>query len=188
MLRIRDAQYHDLLTMLNIYNQAVLETTATFDLEVQTLEQRRVWFAHHGPRYPLVVAEEDGHVLGYCGLSPYGGKPGYRYTAEISIYIDHQQRGRGVGSQLMQHILDRAQRIGLHAILAHISRGNDASVRLHERFGFTFVGCLREVGHKFGQWQDVLIYQYMVPDVAPDALASAHAEPGRTDGTPGLAD
>jgi len=164
MVHIRDTQKGDLPAMLAIYNQAVRTLVATFDLEEQSLKQREIWYDKHGGRYPLIVAEDDSGVIGYCCLSPFREKPAYDNTAELSIYIAENQRGKNVGSALMAEIQKRAREQGYHAVMSGITGGNEASVRLHEKFGFFLVGRLREVGYKFGEWHDVHFYEWMVGD------------------------
>lgn len=164
MVLIRDAHLRDLPAMLAIYNQAVNTLIATFDLEEQSLEQREGWFHKHGGRYPLVVAEDAGEVIGYCCLSAFREKPAYGKTAELSIYIAENQRGKSVGSALMTEIQKRTRELDYHAVISGITGGNEASVRLHEKFGFCLVGKLREVGFKFGEWHDVHYYEWLVDD------------------------
>jgi L-amino acid N-acyltransferase len=164
VLQIRDANINDLPAMLDIYNDAIRNLTATFDLEEQTLEERKIWFQKHNDKYPLIVAEWNGEVVGYCCLSQFREKAAYDKTAELSIYISSSHRGLGIGTALMQEILQRAAHLGFHTVIGGITRGNDASVALHEKFGFELVGCFKEVGKKFGQWQDVLFYQRIIND------------------------
>lgn len=161
MLTIRDAVYDDLPGMMAIYNEAIRNLNATFDLEEKTLEERQKWFEAHGGRYPLIVAELNGEVAGYCCLSPFNPKPAYDNTAELSVYISSNHRGNGIGTALMRDILQRAEQIHFHSLISIIAEGNTASVKLHEKFGFSCVGHLREVGWKFGRWHDVFYYQYM---------------------------
>ncbi|RNB83069.1 N-acetyltransferase [Brevibacillus nitrificans] len=164
MIHIRDAHINDLPAMLKIYNQAVKTLVATFDLEEQSLTQREAWFRKHGERYPLIVAEEEGEVVGYCCLSAFREKPAYAGTAELSIYIAENQRGKHIGSSLMAEIQQRTRELGYHAVISGITAGNAASVKLHEKFGFHLVGTLREVGYKFGEWHDVHYYEWMVSE------------------------
>jgi L-amino acid N-acyltransferase len=159
MLRIREAEVEDLPEMLAIYNYAIKNWTATFDLEEQTLDQRRIWFNLHGDEYPLIVAEVDGTVAGYCSLSPFKDKKAYEKTVEISIYLSEAYHGFGIGKKLIEEIISRAEQLNYHTIIAVITGGNKASVKLHEKFGFEFAGCLKEVGYKFGEWLDVCYYQ-----------------------------
>jgi L-amino acid N-acyltransferase YncA len=156
---IRHARIDDLPSILSIYNDAILNTTATFDLEAQTLAEREIWFRQFGDRYPLLIAESDGHVAGYCGLTSFRSKPAYARTAEISIYIDREFRGQRIGTALLDRMLPMAAELGFHVIIAGITGGNVSSVRLHEKFGFEFIGAFREVGYKFDAWQDVWFYQ-----------------------------
>ena len=162
-LSIRTAKSEDLPRLLEIYNDAVRTSPATFDLEPLTLAQRRKWFSEHGRSHPLVVAELRGRVAGYASLSEFRDKPGYSRSAEDSIYVHKDFQGEGVGTRLMQEILRRAVKIGYHTIVAGIVPPNEASVRLHEKFGFAYAGNFREVGFKFSRWQDVSFYQLFLP-------------------------
>jgi len=161
---VRDARKSDLPALLEIYNDAVLRSPATFDLEPQTLGQRLKWFSEHGRLHPLIVAERSGHVLGYACLSDFRDKPGYSKSAEDSVYVHRDAQGKGIGKALMKELLARAVSLGYHTIIAAIVPPNEASVRLHEGFGFGYVGNLREVGFKFSRWQDVAFYQLFLPD------------------------
>ncbi|WP_127584374.1 GNAT family N-acetyltransferase [Paenibacillus koleovorans] len=156
---IRYATEEDLPALLDIYNYAVIHLPATFDLEPQTLEQRVVWFRQFGERYPLLAAECDGTVVGYCGLTSFRAKPAYDRTAELSVYIDERYHGKGIATRLLQAIIDEARQRQFHVIVACITGGNEASVKLHEKFGFEFAGTFKKVGYKFDAWQDVWFYQ-----------------------------
>lgn len=162
MLHIREAILDDLPSLLDIYNYAIENLTATFDIEVQTLEQRRIWFKQYGGNYPLIVAMWEGQVVGYSCLNPFRTKPAYSQTTELSIYISPKHQGLGVGSALMQEILHRARQLAYHTVIGGITGGNEVSVKLHTKFGFEYVGCFKEVGFKFGTWQDVHFYQLMI--------------------------
>ncbi|MCK6259170.1 N-acetyltransferase family protein [Fictibacillus sp. KIGAM418] len=162
MLYIREALLRDLPAILDIYNDAIKTLTATFDLEEQTLDERKAWFEKYGGDFPLVVAKLDGKVAGYSCLSPFRDKAAYSRTTELSLYIASEFRGKGVGKALMEDILQRAADAGYHTVIGGITGGNEASVKLHEKFGFEFVGCFKEVGYKFDEWQDVHFYQRML--------------------------
>jgi L-amino acid N-acyltransferase len=159
---IRDAVLEDVPQILEIYNDAVRHLTATLDLEEKTLEDRMEWFSHYGGQYPLIVAELEGHVAGYCSLSKFREKEAFKSTTELSLYIGEQFRGRGIGKSLMTEILNLAKAKGFHVVISGITAGNEVSVRMHEQFHFEFVGNFREVGSKFGKWQDVLFYQLLL--------------------------
>ncbi|MBD0382814.1 GNAT family N-acetyltransferase [Paenibacillus sedimenti] len=158
-LTVRKAVEADVPFMLTIYNEVIRKSAATFDLEVQSLEQRLDWFAKFDDRHPLLVAEVEGKVAGYCGILPFRQKPAYSHTVEVSIYIDELMQGKGIGRILLQEILELAKSIDHHVIIAGIVGENKGSVRLHEKLGFTFVGTFREVGYKFGEWHDISFYQ-----------------------------
>lgn len=159
---IRDATIHDLPAMLTIYNEAIRNLTATFDLEEQTLEERKLWFDKYGGSRPLIVAEVDGQVAGYSSLSMFREKKAYEKTTELSLYISPDFRGRGIGKALMEAILELAREHGYHSVIGGITGGNEVSIKLHKQFGFEFVGNFREVGFKFGEWQDVHFYQLIL--------------------------
>jgi len=162
-LRIRPARREDCPAILDIYNDAVLTTTASYDIEPRSLEHRYAWFEDHTRNdYAIFVAEQSGSIVGWSSLSRFHDRFGYRFTAENSIYVAAPHRGRGLGSALMQPLLEAAHRRGIHSIIAVIDATNEASVRLHARFGFVQVGHFREVGHKFDRWLDVLYMQKFV--------------------------
>lgn len=163
MIRLREAELEDLPEMLEIYNESVLNSTATFDLKAQTLEERTAWFLNHGGRYPLIVAELQGKVAGYSSLSPFRAKPAYNDSAELSVYLAPAFRGQGIGSALTEEILKRATDLRFHTVISGVVGGNEASLKLHKKFGFSYIGCFKEVGLKFGEWQDVHFYQLFIP-------------------------
>jgi len=161
-VRLREAEESDLPAILEIYNHQVRTSAATFDLEPLTLARRREWFSEHVGRFPLIVAELGGRVVGYASLSGFRDKPGYSNSAESSIYVDRGSQGRGIGGLLMTELLSRAVKLGYHTVIAGIAPPNEPSVRLHRSLGFRFVGSFKEVGYKFSAWQDVDFYQLIL--------------------------
>lgn len=155
MVFIRPAIETDLPTITTIYNEAVLKTTATFDTEPKSLEAQRRWYAAHGPRHPILVAEVDGAVVGWSCLSPWKERPAYADTAETSFYVSEAFRGRGIGRRLKESIIDEARLLGFHSLIAGVAQGSDASRHLNLEFGFTPIGVFKEVGYKFGRRLDV---------------------------------
>lgn len=127
-------------------------STATFDTELRTLEQQEAWLAAHSDAYPALVISADREVLGYGALSPYRAKPAYSKTVEDAVYVKVDHRGKGLGHVLVSALLDLARERAYHTIMARITGGNAASIRLHERHGFHLVGVEREVGFKFARW------------------------------------
>jgi L-amino acid N-acyltransferase YncA len=159
---LREATDADQQAILDIYNDAVLHSTATFDLEPRTWENQQRWFQEHRPPYAVFVAMVEDTVAGWGSLSHFRPRPGYRFTAEDSIYVHQDFRGRGIGTALLELLVDAAYRGRFHSVMALIDGDNAVSVRLHERFGFRHVGTFREVGLKFGRWLDVVHMQRMV--------------------------
>ncbi|MGO0060696.1 N-acetyltransferase family protein [Brevibacillus fluminis] len=161
-ITVRHAHISDLPALLAIYNHVVRTSAATFDLEEQTLEQREKWFHKFTGRYPLIVAEQDGAVIGYASISLFREKQAYQQTGESSIYIHHEHHGKGLGKLLMNELIALARENDFHVLIAGITEGNDASVQLHQRLGFEWAGTFREVGYKFDQFQDVSFYQLIL--------------------------
>ncbi|MDF2962693.1 MAG: GCN5-related N-acetyltransferase [Paenibacillus sp.] len=159
---IRFAQQNDIPWILDIYNEAILHTVATFDTVIRTLEQQEQWFHNHGERHPVLVAELDGRIVGWASLNPYSDRLAYERTAELSLYIQSDYRGQGIGKQLLQQVLEAGKEAGLHTVLSRIVEGNDSSIHLHRVYGFDHVGVMREVGFKFGRMLDVVLMQKML--------------------------
>jgi L-amino acid N-acyltransferase YncA len=159
---IRKAEERDLPSITEIYNDAVLTTTATFDLEPKTVAERLPWFNAHGGRYSVLLAETDGIVLGWASLSRWSDRKAYDGTAELSLYVDKSFRGKGIGNSLMEAAIAAARVSDFHTILSRITEGNEASLALHAKFGFEETGRMREVGKKFGRYLDVQILQLML--------------------------
>ena len=164
-VRIRRANRDDCAAILEIYNHAVLHTTASYDYEPRTLDQRLDWFdAHQRDDLAIFVAEAStGEVVGWSALNKYHDRVGFRFTAENSIYVAETWRGRGLGGRLLEPLIRAAEARGLHVIIAAIDAENTTSVRLHARFGFEKAGHFRQVGFKFGRWLDVVYMQRLIP-------------------------
>ena len=171
MIRIRPARREDCPAILQIYNDAVLTTTATYDYEPRSLEHRQSWFEDHKRTgFPIFVAmNEREEIVGWSALNRYHDRKGYQFTSENSIYIAAGHRGRGIGKLLLAPLIESARKLGLHAIIAAIDGENEASVRLHARFGFLHVGRFQQVGYKFNRWLDVVYMELLLPDCSADA-------------------
>lgn len=159
MLIVRQAILEDLGAITKIYNEAILKTVATFDTKPKTLEEQKIWFANHGPKYPILVAEQDGLVVGWASLSRWSDRCAYSDTAEISLYVKEEFRGKGIGRKLMEAIIREGQKSGLHTVIARIAEGTKVSIHLHESVGFERIGIMKEVGRKFGKLLDVYLMQ-----------------------------
>lgn len=163
-MQIRPAVEEDLPAILEIYNDAVLNTTASYDYEPQTLERRLEWFEEHVEQgLPIFAAVNPaGAVVGWSSLSRFRERKGYQFTVENSVYVAADHRGRGIGKQLLPPLLNRAAALGLKAVIAAIDAENAPSIRLHAAFGFERVGHFKQVGHKFGRWLDVVYMERLV--------------------------
>lgn len=177
---IRPALSADLPAILDVYNDAVARTTASYDYEPRTLEHRTQWFEDHlrDDLPVLVAADGSGRILGWSSLSRYHARIGYRFTLENSIYIAEAHRGQGLGSLLLTPLLESARLQGYRAIIAAIDASNTASVRLHAKHGFQEVGLFKSVGFKFDRWLDVLYMEYLLPESAESAGKSNAASSG----------
>jgi phosphinothricin acetyltransferase len=163
-MKVRPATRDDLPEILEIYNDAVLKTTASYDYEPRTLEHRTAWYEERTKgQYPVLVAENGcRQVVGWSALNPFHSRMGYQFTAENSVYVAEQERGKGIGKLLLAPLIDAARMRGLHAIIAAIDAENEASIRLHACFGFEQVAFLKEVGFKFDRWLNVIYMERIV--------------------------
>ncbi len=165
-IRVRSATLEDIPSILAIYNEAVLTTTATYDYEPRSLEHRIIWYEdHQAAGLPMFVAVNSRReITGWSALNRYHDRPGFRFTSEDSIYVHTDHRGQGVGGELLRPLLKKASELGLRAIMAGIDAQNIASLRLHSRHGFVEVGRFPNVGYKFGRWLDVVYMQHTLPE------------------------
>jgi phosphinothricin acetyltransferase len=159
MLTIRKAILKDLPAITDIYNDAILKTTATFDTSIKTLEEQKAWFEKHGNKYPVLVAQQDNLIVGWVSLSAWSDRCAYADTAEISLYVKDGYRGKGVGRKLSEAVLIAGRKAGLHTVISRIVEGNDASIRLGESLGFKHIGVMKEVGRKYDRLLDVYLMQ-----------------------------
>jgi phosphinothricin acetyltransferase len=161
-VEIRVARLADADALREIYNHEVLTSTVTFDLVPRTTDEQREWLQARSGAHVVIVAEDEGEVIGFASLSPFRDRPAYNSTVENSVYVRADRRGTGVGVALLEDLLERAKQHGFHTIIARIVGGHDASIGLHARLGFTEVGLEREVGRKFGRWLDVMVMQRLL--------------------------
>ena len=156
-IRIRPAVRGDLPRLTEIYNHYVLHTPVTFDVEPYTVEQREPWFAQFGVtgRHRLLVAEENGCIVGYAGTTRFRPKKAYETTVESTIYCAPECMGKGIGGHLYAALFESLRGEDIRRVVAGYALPNAASAALHERFGFKIVGVFTEVGRKFSKYWDV---------------------------------
>lgn len=154
MINIRHAVLTDVERLTEINNHYILNTNVTFDIQPQAVQDRQSWFQKYkttGP-HQLLVAELDGAVIGCAYSSRYRDHLAFDQTVETSIYLAHDQRAKGVGSQLYKALFTRLQNEPLHTAVVGIALPNEGSVALHKKFGFREVGVFREYAFKKGQY------------------------------------
>ena len=162
MISIRPATTSDVGRITEIYNEAILNTTATFDTEIKSIDERIQWFRSHDESHPVLVVESENKVIGYASLTKWSDRCAYDGTAEVSVYIDHNYRGKGVGKKLLEVLILEGEKAGLHNLISRISEGNLSSIHIHEALGFDHIGVMREAGKKFGKFLDVHMMQKLL--------------------------
>lgn len=164
---IRAATEGDCEAIAALLNHYIATSTCIFREDEQTLEETRAWLLGRRPDHPVIVAEEDGVVVGMGSLGPFRPKSGYRRTVEDSVYVSPHHHRRGIGGALLGRLVELAQEHGHHQIVAVIEANQPDSFALHARFGFVEAGRLREVGTKFGRWLDAVYFQRPLEPPAP---------------------
>ncbi len=161
-MRIRPAVEADAEPLRRIYNHAVENSVATFDLVPRTIEQQRDWLQKRNGAHVVLVADSAHGIAGFASLSQYRDRPAYSTSVEDSIYLDPNHQGKGLGRALLAQLIASAEGHGFHAMFARIVGGHESSMALHRSLGFEQVGYEREVGRKFGRWLDVVVMQRML--------------------------
>ncbi len=157
---IREAARSDLPGILGIYNDVIATSTAVYAEQPVSIEDRLAWFeARCAAGYPVLVACVADDVIGFSSFGDFRAWPGYRYTVEHTVHVRADQRGKGVGSALVQALFPYARGLGKHVMVGGVDAENSASIRMHERLGFERVAHFREIGFKFGRWPDLVFVQ-----------------------------
>lgn len=159
---IRRAEPKDHAAILSIYNHYVERSVSAFDLEPRSPGESLKWFEGHDDRHPIIVVEDEGEVCGWASLSQWAPHEAYAHTVELSVFVHPRFTKRGYGRDLIAEILRMAAELGHHSVISRVAEGNEASRRIHENAGFSYVGVMSEVGRKFGRWLDVHIYQKII--------------------------
>jgi phosphinothricin acetyltransferase len=160
-VRVRHGEPSDAAALNDLYNHYILNTPITFEVEPWNLEQRLNWlaaFKQTGP-YRLFIAEQDGALLGFACSHRYHERAAYATTIETSIYCRPEASGKGIGTLLYTSLFEALKGEPLHMAIAGATLPNDASVAIHQRFGFQLIGVTHEVGHKLGQYWDVAWFE-----------------------------
>ena len=160
-ITVRPAEPRDLPRLTAMYDHYIVHTAITFDLDPWTVAQREEWFGHYATtgRHRLLVAEDGGIVLGYASTSRFRPRLAYETTVEVSVVCAPEAVGLGVGGRMYEALFESIRGEDIHMAVAAITLPNDGSCALHERFGFTRLCVLHEVGRKFDQYWDVVWYE-----------------------------
>lgn len=154
-MNIRFVEMPDAKEIADIYNFYVENTHHSFEVEPVSIEEMGQRIVEFSANYPYLVAEENGEVLAYAYASCYKPRSAYKHSIEVSVYVKNDSIQKGIGSKLYERLFDELSKTNVHAIIAGISLPNEASVKLHERFGMEKVAHFREVGFKLNRWIDV---------------------------------
>jgi L-amino acid N-acyltransferase YncA len=158
-LRIRVASLDDAPAICRIYNQGIQDRIATLETEERTAEERAQWLAARGARHPVLGAESDGAVVGWASLNVFNARRAYEHVADLSLYVERDWRGRGVGRQLLHALVARAAELGYHKLVLAAFPWNAAGMRAYGRAGFREVGTYREQGRLDGRWVDTIVME-----------------------------
>jgi L-amino acid N-acyltransferase YncA len=154
-MSVRIATTADAESILRIYAPAVKHTAASFELEPPSVEEMRQRISTILQKYPWLVFDRDGDVLGYAYAGEYRKRVAYQWSAEVSAYVDERARRMGIGRTLYAELFAILKRLGYFNAYAVITLPNPSSVALHESVGFKYLGVFRNVGYKLGKWHDV---------------------------------
>lgn len=150
--------------ILAILNDAILHSTALYDYQPRTMENMTTWFdGKRRGNYPVIgLINDDNQLMAFGSYGPFRAWPAYKYTIEHSLYVQKDQRGKGLGKQILAELINHAERQEYHCMMAGIDANNAISIKLHEGFGFVLCGSMRQVGFKFNQWLDLAFYQLLL--------------------------
>jgi L-amino acid N-acyltransferase YncA len=154
-MNVRKVKLEDAGQITDIYNFYILNTHHTFEVLPLSLAEMQSRIDQIAKNYPFLVCEENDEILGYAYAAGYKPREAYSYSSEISVYIKNDSGRKGIGKSLYQKLFEELSKTKVHAVIAGIALPNEASVRLHEKFGFEKVAHFREVGFKLGRWIDV---------------------------------
>jgi len=159
---IRNIETKDFQRVCEIYNHYVLTTNASFEIDPVTVEEMERRVLEFTSMFPYLVYEDGGEVLGFCYASKWRPRLAYRYTAEVTIYLDEEHLGQGIGKQLYKELFASLQALGFHSLIAAIALPNEKSQALHESYGFKQVAHFKDMGYKLDHWIDVGYWQKML--------------------------
>lgn len=162
-INIRPYQIEDTQSILDIVNHTILHSTALYDYNPRSYEQQKTILTEKIKKnFPILIAEIENKVVGFAFYSEFRYREAYQYTVEHSIYIEHQNQGKGIGKLLLQKLIESAKEQNLHTMIGVIDSENKESILFHEKFGFKTVGIIKESGYKFERWLDSVFMQLIL--------------------------
>jgi phosphinothricin acetyltransferase len=159
---VRPATDGDAEAICAIHNQGIVDRVATLDTTLRTPDGTRSWLAERGPRHPVIVADLDGATVGWASLNRFNPRAAYDHVVDFSVYVERDRRGKGVGRELLDRLVDLARAIGYHKMVLAAMAYNGAGLALYTRVGFSRVGVYREQGQLDGKWVDVVIMEKLL--------------------------
>jgi L-amino acid N-acyltransferase YncA len=166
---IRNVSEQDVLWICDIYNHYIEHTDASFEEECLTVTQMSERIRSvQSSGYCWLVAESEGEVIGYAYSTRWSERSAYRYTVEVSVYLNPTVQAQGWGTKLYEALFKELRKNSFHMVIAGITLPNPASIALHEKFGMKKAAVFDEVGYKFGQWKDVGYWQVQLTDTEND--------------------
>ena len=162
-MHIREAQQKDLTIILDIMNEAILNTTSIYDYGIRSHEFVENWFAKKQlDEIPVLVYEINGNAVAYGSYGIFRAWDAYKFSVEHSIYVHKNFQGQGIGKQLLIALIDKAKKNGYHTMIAGVDAANQKSYDFHKKLGFIEAGRFKEVGYKFDRWLDLIFMQLML--------------------------
>jgi L-amino acid N-acyltransferase len=158
---IREAVEYDLFDILDIYNDAILNTTSVYDYKAHTIQERKRWFKKKKQEgYPILVYEKNYKVVGFATFGQFREWPAYKYSVEHSIYVQEGFKNKGIGTILTKELIRIASERELATLVAGIDEANENSIKMHVKLGFKHSGTINKAGYKFGKWLNLAFYQF----------------------------
>ena len=163
-MQLKPCTEKQLPEILDIFNDAILNSTALYDYKTRTMETMNAWYEDKlKGNYPVIgVFDENDVLMGFATYGMFRVRPAYKYTVEHSVYVRSDKRGMGIGKILLREIVIKATEQDYHVMVGVIDASNTVSLRLHENEGFVLTGIMKEVGYKFGKWLDAAFYQLIL--------------------------
>jgi phosphinothricin acetyltransferase len=163
-MQLKPCTEKQLPEILDIFNDAILNSTALYDYKIRTMVTMNAWYEDKlKGNYPVIgVFDENDVLMGFATYGMFRVRPAYKYTVEHSVYVRPDKRGMGIGKILLHEIVIKATEQDYHVMVGVIDASNTVSMRLHENEGFVLTGIMKEVGYKFGKWLDAAFYQLIL--------------------------